>query len=202
MDKRIRYGSVLSKRLCALVGCGLFLAAGLPAASQEPPERSPAAESQVDAPKPRRGPGGAAAPRNRGVLDERLRERMRNLPPEAQERFKRNMRQWQEMPPDMQERIKRRHARMLEKGRKEVSRILEESGVEMTEERRRQFLLRYIRERQDLERELREELMKSRNERLPRMIEEIKADYPEFQEGAAQSEPEDPATPPEEADEG
>jgi hypothetical protein len=112
-------------------------------------------------------------------MPEEVRKRIESLPPEEREKFRRNFDAWRQLQPEERDNLRKKEREHMEKAKQEMEALISESGLQLTENQRKNLKRRYIDERREMERELRELLQKERDRRLPglrqKLIEEIKS---------------------------
>lgn len=127
------------------------------------------------------GPQGRGHGRRLGNRDF-LRKLWQGLSSEERDRFMQNKERWQSLPPADRRELLARHFHMSRKADKEIAEIIRQSGAQFTPERRDAFKQRYIEERRRLEHELISEMIRMREEQLPRMLDGLKGEFPELGE--------------------
>jgi hypothetical protein len=107
-----------------------------------------------------------------------LREMLDRLPPgEAREEFQRNFERWRGMPPEERQELRNQAGQRVERMQEEVNTVLRDSGLQLNEDQRQVFRLRYVQERRKLERSLREHMEAERTRRMPEIIEALKREF-------------------------
>jgi len=145
-----------------------------------PPPRPPD-EDRAGSGFPRQEEKRPGHPRFGGAdfMPEEVRKRIESLPPEEREKFRRNFDAWRQLQPEERDNLRKKEREHMEKAKQEMEALISESGLQLTENQRKNLKRRYIDERREMERELRELLQKERDRRLPglrqKLIEEIKS---------------------------
>ena len=101
-------------------------------------------------------------------------ERLARMSPEEREAFKRNLHLWQQLPPEQRQAM---HQLINERNREEISNALRESGMQLSDDQRELFALRYLQERRKLEREIQEQANAERARRLPEILRQLKSEF-------------------------
>lgn len=158
--------------------------AALPGSHAEPAPPPPLKADAPEARKPKRDcdDEDQRKDRKRGGKDDsdvpkKFRERFRQLPPEAQERFRQNWSRWRGMKPEEREKLMDRGLQERQRMEDVIDSALRESGLDLTADEREVFRLRYRQERRKLEEELRDEVSKMREERVEAMVERLKGEF-------------------------
>ncbi len=100
--------------------------------------------------------------------------RLARMSPEERDNFKRNLKVWQGMPQDERMALRKQ---ANERNREEVLGALRESGLQLSDDQREVFALRYLQERRKLERELLEQANTERAHRLPQILQGLKREF-------------------------
>ena len=101
-------------------------------------------------------------------------ERLARMTPEERETFKRNLHVWQQMPLDERQALRKQ---FNERKREEIQSALKESGLNLSDDQREVFALRYLQERRKLERDIQEQANAERSRRLPEIIAQLKREF-------------------------
>lgn len=120
-------------------------------------------------PRPPRHPGGPEF--------EKSREAFKQMSPEERQKWLENFRRWQQLPPDQKQSLLDRQESFRKKMREDVERAMNESGLELNEDQKKQFAQRYSEERRKLEDELRKQLEELRRPRVKALIEKLKQEF-------------------------
>lgn len=96
------------------------------------------------------------------------------LLPDEQTKFKENLGVWRKLPPEQREAIRERAEERI---RAETDAAYAESGLNLNDDQREVFDLRYKQERRRLERELQERTRLERSRRLPQIMEGLKREF-------------------------
>lgn len=106
-----------------------------------------------------------------------LKERWRKLPPEEREHFSKNLKKWENLSDAEKQRLRERGKQMFEQGRKEIEKLISELSVELSPERREEFIKAYLQKRREIERKIREETEPRRKELLAGAAKELKKEF-------------------------
>jgi hypothetical protein len=117
-------------------------------------------------------------------------DRWREMPPHERQRFQMNAERWQQMNAEQQRIMREREQMRLERMRREADAAMQQSGLQLEAERRRQFEMRYIEERRRVEESLRQELREKRQRELAPVMERLKKEFAQPQgQGTAAPKP-------------
>ena len=100
--------------------------------------------------------------------------RLARMTPAEQEAFKRNLLIWQQMPKEQRQFLKEQFNRHK---REEVQAALKESGLNLNDDQREIFAVRYMQERRKLEREIQEQANAERARRMPEIISQLRREF-------------------------
>ena len=168
--------------LATLAGAGRLPAQApvSPVPSVAVPPPAPVASATPDAARKRTAEKAMVERRQReqATSEQEAQRRVEQLPPEEQDRFKRNLRVWKELSPEEQEAVRKE---ANDRTRTEVEKAYQESGLRLDKDQREVFGLRYRQERRKLERELQEKLEAERARRLPGVVDELKREFADKQ---------------------
>ena len=96
------------------------------------------------------------------------------LSPEENEAYQRNLALWRAMPPDERKEIRGLAAERI---REETEKAYANSGLNLNEDQREVFKLRYRQERRRLEREIQETAAAERSRRIPEIMDRLKREF-------------------------
>ena len=114
------------------------------------------------------------------------------LSPEDREGYERNLSLWRSLPPEDKKAIR---GLATERIQEETEQAYASSGLNLNDDQREVFALRYRQERRRLEREIQEKALAERNRRLPEIIERIKHEFPATAAAATPPKPTPKPTP-------
>ncbi len=97
------------------------------------------------------------------------------LAPEEREAYERNLNVWLTMPPEEKQTIRGLAA---DRTREEIAAAYEGSGLNLNDDQKEVFALRYRQERRRLEREIQQKAKAERARRLPEIMERLKREFP------------------------
>src|SRR5438093_7870373 len=106
-----------------------------------------------------------------------IRERWMALPPEARQNFRRNAERWMRMSPEERNVMRQRENLRRQTIRRETEAALRDSGLHLNPQERAQFESRYIQERRNVERTLRQQIETERQQQLPALIQQLKKEF-------------------------
>lgn len=141
-------------RLPQLLAGVLLLA---PVRAQEPPP-PPSAELSEPQPPP--------SPNDR-----------RERPPNERNRFPRNLKNWDELSDEEKNKLRERGKQLFERGRQEVEKAISELDVELSPEKRREFIKAYMDKRRQIERQIWEETKPRRQELIQEAVADLKKEF-------------------------
>ena len=96
------------------------------------------------------------------------------LPPDEREAYERNLTLWLALPPEERQALR---GQATERIREETEKAYQNSGLNLNDDQREVFALRYRQERRRLEREIQEKATAERARRLPEIMERIKHEF-------------------------
>jgi len=147
--------------LSQLLAGALWLA---PLSAQEPPPPPPTGETEAPPPPE--------------FKDRRERpERWEKMSPEERERFSKHLKKWEELSDDEKNKLRDRGKQLFEKGRREVEKAISELDVELSPEKRREFIKSYMEKRREIERQIWEETEPRRQELIQEAIADLKKEF-------------------------
>ncbi len=101
-------------------------------------------------------------------------ERIARMSPEERAAFQRNLKVWQQLPPEERQDIRKQaNAR----NREEILGALRDSGLQLNDDQKEIFALRYLQERRKLEREIEKQASAERARRLPLILQGLKHEF-------------------------
>ena len=165
---------------------------GAPGPSLNGPTPKPAAT-----PKPASTPPpGPAVSSAEEIKAKMLRERQREMNnaaafepavlPDERQTFEENARMYNNLPPQEQGVIRRQAGERI---REETATAYAQSGLDLNEDQREVFALRFRQERRRLEREIQEKANKERGRRLPQIIDQLRREFGRLTDPPAPSKP-------------
>jgi hypothetical protein len=101
-------------------------------------------------------------------------QRLARMTPEEREAFNRGLPLWQQMPPE-ERKILRERAEA--RNREEVLEALKGTGLQLNDDQRELFALRYKQERRKLERAIQDQANAERARRMPEIMEQLKHEF-------------------------
>lgn len=102
------------------------------------------------------------------------------LPPgEDREAFRRNLVRWRDMPPEERNALRGQAEDRVDRIKAETEKALNDSGLRLSPDEQDVFALRYKQERRKLERSLLEQMNAERARRLPKIVEQLKKEFPQ-----------------------
>ncbi|MDQ6654251.1 MAG: hypothetical protein M3Y80_00360 [Verrucomicrobiota bacterium] len=113
------------------------------------------------------------------------RDPLHDMTPQDRQRFQQNMERWRQMPADERSELRERERLRQERIRREAEVALRESGLQLENEKRQQYELRYMQERRRVEQELRRELQDRRQRELAPVVEQLKREFAPQQPSAS-----------------
>ena len=164
------------------------LCGGASALSAAPPATPSVQATPASTASPKSGPPGASELPGRGriraaMMDAHepalaesaaVAERLARMTPEERETFKRNLHTWQQLPPEERQAVRKL---ANERNREEILNALRESGLQLNDDQREVFALRYLQERRKLERDIQEQAATERARRLPQILSQLKREF-------------------------
>lgn len=100
-----------------------------------------------------------------------------SLPPEQQQKMQENWERWQNMTPEerkeMRDNEKLRHEKVLQ----EIEEALKESGLQLDDKTRDEYVMRYTEERRRIEQKLQMEMQEKRGPLVQDLIARLKAEF-------------------------
>ncbi len=102
---------------------------------------------------------------------------MRNMTPDERREFMNSFRRWQDTPPEKKQALLDRQANFRERVRKDIQDAIDNSGLELNDEQKKQFAHRYSELRRDIEQDLRRQMDELRKVRLKEVIENLKTEF-------------------------
>lgn len=177
--------------LVALIALPL---AGFAEPPPPPPPAAPPADARPVRPPPPGQPPDEAPPRKekaRPPRDEdrrasrdddegamkRFKKRFQEMSPEEREHFKQNWQRWKAMPEEEKKHWKDRAKAERSRVRKTIDEAIAAAGLNLTENQREVFALRYRQERCRVEEALHTELEAKRDEKMKAVIEQLKKEF-------------------------
>jgi hypothetical protein len=127
-------------------------------------------------PGPRRGGGFLRHNgqfRNHSQFKSPARERFFQLSPEDRQTFKKNAERWLQMTPEERTLMRNREQTRRQRIKSEAEAVLRDSGLRLDDAKRDQFQERYLQERRQIDRELRQEYENKRQQQLERLKKEF-----------------------------
>jgi hypothetical protein len=108
---------------------------------------------------------------------ENVRRALDALSPEQRKRFQENFWRWSNLPPEEKKALREREELRKKFMQQEVEAVIRESGLELTGERRQQFIKRYGDERRKIEEQLRKESAEKRKPLVHDLVGRLKAEF-------------------------
>ena len=96
------------------------------------------------------------------------------LPPDEREAYERNLALWMALPPDERKALR---GQATERIREETDQAYQGTGLNLNDDQREVFALRYRQERRRLERDIQEKAAAERDRRLPEILERLKREF-------------------------
>ena len=106
-----------------------------------------------------------------------MRDRWMAMPPAARQNFQRNAERWLRMSPAERNVLRERENLRRQTIRRETEAALRDSGLHLNPQERAQFESRYIQERRNVERTLRQQIETERQQQLPALIQQLKKEF-------------------------
>lgn len=152
--------------LSALLCCGVVAFAQEP--SDGPPVAPPPGERPPPPPDDIRADNKLEDHNVQGKGPSRKwRKRLEELSPEDREKVREKMRRWEKMPEDQKAHVRFVQSELEKRARKAIDEALQNSGLQLNDTERVKFSEIYRAERRKIEEELRAEMDRKRQERLP-----------------------------------
>ena len=101
------------------------------------------------------------------------------MSPEDRQRFRSNAERWLRMPPEEQRALRDREVLRRQRIQREAEAALQQSGLQLENEKRDLYERRYLQERRRIERGLRQELDEKRQRELAPVMENLKKEFSE-----------------------
>lgn len=108
---------------------------------------------------------------------EDVRKALEALTPEQRKRFQQNFLRWSDLPPETKKALRDRDEFRKKKMADEIEAALQQSGLTLDKERRRQFTKRYVQERRKIEEQLRAETEEKRGPLVAKMVAGLKEEF-------------------------
>ena len=108
---------------------------------------------------------------------ENVRRALDALSPEQRKRFQENFWRWSNLPPEEKKALRDREELRKKFMQQEVETALQETGLDLTGERREQFVKRYGEERRKIEEQFRKEANEKRKPLVRELIGRLKAEF-------------------------
>ena len=108
---------------------------------------------------------------------ENVRKAIEALTPEQRERFTENLMRWSQLPPEEKKSLRDREEVRKKFMTQELDTAIAESGLQLDDERRAQFIKRYGEERRKIEEQLRKEMGEKRKPLLLDLIARLKVEF-------------------------
>jgi dsDNA-binding SOS-regulon protein len=142
-----------------------------PASAQTPPQKetAPEASATPDSKKERRG--------SRKDDLEHGRRKFELLTPEQREKLKENISRWKKLPAEERKHLRDYEGHRKERMAKEIETAIQESGLQLSEDQREVFALRYAQERRKIEMQLRKEMEEKRKPMLQDLNQRLKNEF-------------------------
>lgn len=165
----------------ALLATGFCLNAAISSLrSEEPPPPPEQSERGERPPPPKHGHKGPKHLDDK-ERSERMREffkkRIESLPPEQRKKMMENFERWKNMSEEERQKARERfhnQEKFLHQG---VKNALEKSGLQLDDEQREAFTLRYIQERQRVEETLRKEFSEKRRQMMDEVVDKLREEF-------------------------
>jgi dsDNA-binding SOS-regulon protein len=113
----------------------------------------------------------------RGAGPEDAKKFADRLPPEQRKKFEENLKRWQNLPPEEREALRVREQVRLRQVNKEIDQVLAQTGLQLNQDRREAFALRYAQERKKIEEQLRKETEEKRGPLVKDLTERLKTEF-------------------------
>lgn len=107
--------------------------------------------------------------------------KLKFVPPERRPEFWRNWQTWHQMTSEERRAMRKDIVRFRHYIHKEAENALARSGLTLDDENKRWFILRYIQERRNLERDLKKQMRAERDRRLPQIEKDLTKEFWELQ---------------------
>ncbi len=111
------------------------------------------------------------------VVAKIMRDRWMAMPPATRQNFQRNAERWLRMSPAERNVLRERENLRRQTIRRETEAALRDSGLHLNPQERAQFESRYIQERRNVERTLRQQIETERQQQLPALIQQLKKEF-------------------------
>jgi len=98
-------------------------------------------------------------------------------PPGERERFEKHLKKWEELSDEEKDKLRERGKQLFERGRREVEKAISELDVELSPEKRREFIKTYMDKRREIERKIWEETEPRRQELIAEAVAELKKTF-------------------------
>lgn len=113
------------------------------------------------------------------------RDRFYQLSPDERQAFRRNAERWLQMNPEQQKILREREQARHQRLKTEAEAAMRQMGLRLDPSAQGQFEARYLQERRQIERELRQEVEAKRQQQLPQLNERLKSEFQPRQNSAA-----------------
>ncbi|MEA3188970.1 MAG: hypothetical protein QOD99_2800 [Chthoniobacter sp.] len=153
------------RRLALAAAC-----AGATALAQEPSAAPSAKPSVSPALKP------WAQPKKPDEFED-ARRIFEKLSPAERQRFRENLQLWKNLPPAEQAALRDQEQTRRAKIAAEIDESVRKSGLQLDEDRRQVYALRYAQERRKIERQLRQEMETKRGPMMQNMLARLKSEF-------------------------
>jgi Protein of unknown function (DUF3106) len=108
---------------------------------------------------------------------ERGKHRWKNLTPEERQELRKNFERWQQLSPDKKHALRERARFREERMKNDIEEAIQKSGLQLNEEQREVFAVRYRQERRKIEEKIRAEMEQRRRPMINEMIVELKKEF-------------------------
>ncbi len=113
------------------------------------------------------------------------RDPLRDMTPQDRQRFQQNIERWRQLPANERSDLRERERLHQERIRREAEAAMRDSGLQLENEKRQQYELRYMQERRRVEQELRRDLQDRRQRELAPLVEQLKREFAPQQPSAS-----------------
>jgi hypothetical protein len=120
---------------------------------------------------------------------EKAREAFRNLSPEERERWIKHFREWSQMSPERKKALLDRQEAFHRRIHEDIDNAIQQSGLTLNDEQKKQFTQRYMEERRKIEEDLRKQMDEIRRPKVQAMVEKLKEEFANTLKPEAKSQP-------------
>ena len=173
MAGRFRAVAFAAALVCpGLIGMSCF-------AQESPASPAPSADTSPVPDKPFKNP--------------EARKLFESLTPEQQQKVRENYQRWLNMTPEEKKALREREQLRRQKILQEIDGAIKQSGLQLDDQTRNQYIMRYTQERRVIEQRLQQEMEEKRRPQLQDLINRLKAEFQDRSSPASSASP-SPAT--------